>query len=170
MAHRQESQGLFEAHGANIQYVGIGRKSTERSLNALDPASLNASEAILNLGTCGSFHYPVGSLVQVDNYIDRANSSEALFLPPTIDLSLPRATCGSGDFIEQTKSSRWDVMDMEAWTIAQYCLKAQKPLVTVKFVTDNSTGDVFSGWKSQLPAASKALYEVFLRIEKSREL
>lgn len=170
MAHREESQGLFEAHGANIQYIGIGRKSAERSLRALSVDRLASCQVILNLGTCGSFDFSVGSLVQVDQYVDRSTKSETLYLPPAMDLALPRATCGSGDFLEQSRSTLWDVMDMEAWTIAQHCLKIQKPLLTVKFVTDNSTGDVFSDWKSQLPAASRALFEFFLRIEKSREL
>lgn len=165
MALQQESKGKFESLGFSVEYTGAGllraaQKTTEYILT-------KKPKLILNLGTVGSFHYPIGKVVQVQSVVYRGESEKKLY--SSIDLTLvpgisfPKVICGSGDFIEKKtdplKQYPFDVMDMELYSLAHVAKKLNVPLVSIKVVSDGSSENTIQEWQANLEFARQCLYD-----------
>lgn len=175
MALAEESQGLFENAGLQPLYTGIGSiKSTyslTRAVYDLKP------KAILNLGTAGSFQLPQGKTVECSAFVQRHIAKKSVPSKKIITshylTDLPKAICGTADFIEHSVASEYsvaseksfyDIMDMEGYALAFVAQQSHIPFHAVKFISDNSGQDVFLNWKNNLPVAAKNLLQVYKEI------
>jgi adenosylhomocysteine nucleosidase len=155
MALREESGGVLEQHGFNIHYSGLGMVNAASKLTELG-VSLKPHR-VINLGTAGSFTLQPGTMVEVDGVVQRGNVISFIRERKKIDTisALPKATCGTADFVEVEKSpnSLYHIMDMEALALAKVCEKLNIPFHSFKFITDSSDVNTLKDWKKNLGLA-----------------
>lgn len=163
MALPEESSGLFEKAGFDVHYCGIGKinaahKTTELILSG-------RYRHILNLGTAGSLRLPMNTVVQISILFQRDRLHSPKLPSHTLKMEIPLASCGTGDCVEPHKDSApFEMMDMEAYAIAQVCSHYKIPFSGFKYITDSSQGDVLSDWKKNLAKASQALLKVYQEV------
>lgn len=173
------AQGIEQLKGAcDICFVGVGKlRAYEATLAAL---SQGEYEAVINIGTCGSFRHPFGTLlkpsavVQGDIYIDSIFSTE----PELLGTGDEGCSIASSDnFIgadtpaEQRRLIEpHDCMDMESYAIvratkfyARQSGKAVPQIYMLKVVSDACDGTI-GDWESRVERLRPTL------IEAAREL
>lgn len=173
------AQGIEQLKGAcDICFVGVGKlRAYEATLAAL---SQGEYEAVINIGTCGSFRHPFGTLlqpsavVQGDIYIDSIFSTE----PELLGTGDEGCSIASSDnFIgtdtpaEQRRLIEpHDCMDMESYAIvratkfyARQSGKAVPRIYMLKVVSDACDGTI-EDWESRVERLRPTL------IEAAREL
>lgn len=173
------AQGIEQLKGAcDICFVGVGKlRAYEATLAAL---SQGEYEAVINIGTCGSFRHPFGTLlqpsavVQGDIYIDSIFSTE----PELLGTGDEGCSIASSDnFIgadtpaEQRRLIEpHDCMDMESYAIvratkfyARQSGKAVPQIYMLKVVSDACDGTI-EDWESRVerlrPTLVKAAREL----------
>lgn len=173
------AQGIEQLKGAcDICFVGVGKlRAYEATLAALTQGEY---EAVINIGTCGSFRHPFGTLlqpsavVQGDIYIDSIFSTE----PELLGTGDEGCSIASSDnFIgadtpaEQRRLIEpHDCMDMESYAIvratkfyARQSGKAVPQIYMLKVVSDACDGTI-EDWESRVERLRPTL------IEAAREL
>lgn len=173
------AQGIEQLKGAcDICFVGVGKlRAYEATLAALAQGEY---EAVINIGTCGSFRHPFGTLlrpsavVQGDIYIDSIFSTE----PELLGTGDEGCSIASSDnFIgadtpaEQRRLIEpHDCMDMESYAIvratkfyARQSGKAVPQIYMLKVVSDACDGTI-EDWESRVERLRPTL------IEAAREL
>lgn len=173
------TQGIEQLKGAcDICFVGVGKlRAYEATLAAL---SQGEYDAVINIGTCGSFRHPFGTLlqpsavVQGDIYIDSIFSTE----PELLGTGDEGCSIASSDnFIgadtpaEQRRLIEpHDCMDMESYAIvratkfyARQSGKAVPQIYMLKVVSDACDGTI-EDWESRVERLRPTL------IEAAREL
>lgn len=173
------AQGIEQLKGAcDISFVGVGKlRAYEATLAAL---SQGEYDAVINIGTCGSFRHPFGTLlqpsavVQGDIYIDSIFSTE----PELLGTGDEGCSIASSDnFIgadtpaEQRRLIEpHDCMDMESYAIvratkfyARQSGKAVPQIYMLKVVSDACDGTI-EDWESRVERLRPTL------IEAAREL
>lgn len=173
------AQGIEQLKGAcDICFVGVGKlRAYEATLAALTQGEY---EAVINIGTCGSFSHPFGTLlrpsavVQGDIYIDSIFSTE----PELLGTGDEGCSIASSDnFIgadtpaEQRRLIEpHDCMDMESYAIvratkfyARQSGKAVPQIYMLKVVSDACDGTI-EDWESRVERLRPTL------IEAAREL
>lgn len=166
MALPLESQGLFEAQGIEIQYTGVGKISSTMNLTKM--IMKKRPKHILNLGSAGSRHFEIGTLLEVETTTRREPvlpwMQKSLNLKTFSDL--PRVSCASADYIEVGEAaSQWQLMDMEIYSLAHVSQEFNIPLSSVKFVTDNSDQNLRRDWDTQLKSCAEKLLEFYLSLK-----
>lgn len=173
------AQGIEQLKGAcDICFVGVGKlRAYEATLAALAQGEY---EAVINIGTCGSFRHPFGTLlqpsavVQGDIYIDSIFSTE----PELLGTGDEGCSIASSDnFIgtdtpaEQRRLIEpHDCMDMESYAIvratkfyARQSGKAVPRIYMLKVVSDACDGTI-EDWESRVerlrPTLVKAAEEL----------
>lgn len=162
MALREESGGVLEQHGFHVHYSGLGMVNAAAKLTEL---GMNLKpDRIINLGTAGSFSLEPGVMVEVDGVIQRGSVVSFMRTRKKIETvtDLPKATCGTADFVEVEKSSHtlYQIMDMEALAYAQVCEKLKIPFHSFKFITDSSGVNTLKDWKKNLVSAQAGFLEL----------
>lgn len=173
------TQGIEQLKGAcDICFVGVGKlRAYEATLAALTQGKY---EVVINIGTCGSFRHPFGTLlkpsavVQGDIYIDSIFSTE----PELLGTGDEGCSIASSDnFIgadtpaEQRRLIEpHDCMDMESYAIvratkfyARQSGKAVPRIYMLKVVSDACDGTI-EDWESRVERLRPTL------IEAAREL
>ncbi|MBO4993197.1 MAG: hypothetical protein J6C60_02935 [Alistipes sp.] len=173
------AQGIEQLKGAcDICFVGVGKlRAYETTLAALAQGEY---EVVINIGTCGSFRHPFGTLlqpsavVQGDIYIDSIFSTE----PELLGTGDEGCSIASSDnFIgadtpaEQRRLIEpHDCMDMESYAIvratkfyARQSGKAVPQIYMFKVVSDACDGTI-EDWESRVERLRPTL------IEAAREL
>ena len=173
------AHGIEQLKGAcDICFVGVGKlRAYEATLAAL---SQGEYEAVINIGTCGSFRHPFGTLlrpsavVQGDIYINSIFSTE----PELLGTGDEGCSIASSDnFIgadtpaEQRRLIEpHDCMDMESYAIvratkfyARQSGKAVPQIYMLKVVSDACDGTI-EDWESRVERLRPTL------IEAAREL
>lgn len=163
IALKKESNGLIEQtaaiHGIQVHYTGMGMLAAAQKTTEI--ICKHNPTWILNLGTAGSRHFPVGQMVECIQFSNRTVQLLGK-LKYTIESqpisSWPKAHCGSSDHIDLTDAAHeFEVLDMEAFAMASVCKKMNVRFNAIKYITDNSQGDVSVKWHQQLEAVSLAL-------------
>ncbi len=188
MALKQESKGLFESEGIKIYYTGVGK--VKATYSAVKLIEIHKPKWVLNLGTAGSKRWPVGTLVECTEFVQR----DGMFAPTqfaqgntlidptqliqratplfpqktyksTAISNLPQVTCGTADFVEFGEPKlACDIFDMEAYALAYVCDQQKIKFNAIKYITDSSDKNVLSDWTKNLEAASKALLAQFKKL------
>ena len=110
---------------------------------------------ILNIGSAGSAKYPIGTIVPCTRFINGGCE----LVDDCIELSADGASIFSGDYFmstqtfspEQVKqmSQQYDLFDMEAYAVAQFCRMYDIPFYCLKAVSDNLDGNL-KDWRGIL--------------------
>lgn len=166
MALKEESGGVFESNNIHPLYTGVGQV---RAAYALTRAiSEQKPQRIINLGTAGSFSHPQGTCVECSAFIQRQVNPLGLkskkILAGNEITDLPKAICGTADFIQhslfENVDSSFSVMDMEAYALAYVSQQYQIPFHSIKFISDHSNEFIFEDWKKNLTVSSELLFSV----------
>ena len=169
MALADESGNVFENAGLQPLYTGIGQV---KAATALTKALFERKPTtIINLGTAGSFHLPQGQCVECSGFIQRHGNVKGLssskILAPSFLTDLPKVICGTGDFVQTEKypheKMSFEIMDMEGYALAYVAQQFQIPFFSIKYISDNSNGDVIHDWKKNLISSREKLLQIYLQ-------
>lgn len=167
-------QGIEQLKGeCDICFVGVGKlRAFEATLAALVQ---DEYDAVINIGTCGSFRHPYGMLlrpstvVQGDIYIDSIFATE----PELLGTGDEGCSIASSDnFIGADTSAEQrrliephDCMDMESYAIvratkfyARQSGKAEPKMYMLKVVSDACDGTI-EDWESRVERLRPTLVE-----------
>ena len=157
-------------HKISVCYTGLGKvRATAAAYQQLTQSSFDLA---INLGTCGSHRFEVGTLVEAMSFVERDVDLSAVGIPvgffPGAEgkivsqkkylKNLPSAICGTGDRIDLVPPRvDCDIYDMEAFALAFVCKKLSVPLVVIKFISDSSVENVGTQWKENLIRGQESL-------------
>lgn len=168
MALAEESGDFFENAGHQPLYTGIGQV---KAATALTKAIFERKPAtIINLGTAGSFHLVQGQCVECSGFIQRRENEKGPFSKkiqsPSYLTSLPRVVCGTADFIQTEKQPEmlFEIMDMEGYALAYAAQQFQIPFFSIKYISDNSNGNIIHDWKKNLISSREKLLQIYLEL------
>ncbi len=144
-------------------------------------------DAVLNIGTVGTYRHQVGDILVARRFVDRnmyglsfegvvkqidmSQLSLAPGLPSIIGgkESLQPVTINTGDnfVLSADEDLGCDAVDMESFAMAWACLQTNTPFLSVKYVTDILGQNSVALWADKLAAARRDLEAYFCRFEKS---
>lgn len=166
MALQKESNGLIEAtaQAADIKifYTGIGLIAA--ASKTAEVIVTHKPTAILNIGTAGSRHLEIGSLVEGIKFSNRTKEQlesikYSIEVSPITNLS--KGHIGSADHIDMSDSaSDFEVLDMEAYAMALVCKKMKVQFNSIKYITDDSRSNFTEKWNQELKASSISLQNI----------
>ena len=114
-----------------------------------------STPVILNIGSAGSAKYPIGTIVPCTRFINGGCE----LVDDCIEVQADGASVFSGDYFmstqtfspEQVKqlSQQYDLFDMEAYAVAQFCKMYDIPFYCLKAVSDNLDGNL-KDWRGIL--------------------
>lgn len=170
MALPLESGEAFKNAGVEPLYTGMGQVKAASSLTKA--IMEHRPTAVLNLGTAGSFHLPQGQCFECSGFTQRPVNNlgprSSKISTSTFISSLPRALCGSADFIQDKifdkMTDDFDLMDMEAYALAYVAQQFDIPFHCIKFVSDHSNENLLLDWKKNLALAQENLFAVYQQI------
>jgi len=180
MALEEESGDAFRRAGIAVLYTGVGKVNAAYSLTRKLSEYLLSGyplPLVVNFGTAGSRSFPSGSLVACSAFTQRDMNATALNFSigttpfdstppllkfPTVLTGLPQGICGTGDsFATTDMDAQYDVIDMEAFSLAKVCWFYGSTFVSVKYITDGCNSESANDWAANLRQAGKRFMEVF---------
>ena len=173
LAVKEESGNLFENAGILPLYSGIGQVKAGTAL--MHSLIQKKPSVIMNLGTAGSFHRPVGEIVECSAFVQRHVDSHGRSGPQSKKLfssgqlsDWPLVTCGTADFIQfqkaESSTDLFDVMDMEAYALAYVAQSFQIPFYSIKCISDNSNDNTVQDWKKNLIQSQQKLFSIYQKL------
>ena len=179
-----EGQGLFERADIRVLYTGLGKVNAALSL-ARKLASLRAQGAlpplVVNFGTAGSRTFATGSVIACREFVQRDMDVTGLgfalgetpfeSLPaklsfPSVFSGVPEGVCGTGDRFETGAAGlACDVIDMEAYALANACLAENVPFASAKFISDGADESAANDWQASLPTAARAFMALYRSLQ-----
>jgi adenosylhomocysteine nucleosidase len=186
MALPQENVGnLLDQFGLPIIYTGVGKINAAIKLGEI-LSTTNEHTIVINLGSAGSHKYPAGETVCITRFFQHDMNATALGFDLgqtpfeedthlTGSLAIPgmkHATCFTGDsFVtERHPELSFEVIDMEAYSLAKTCLHHNTEFIALKFITDGADGQAAQDWPEALNMAadhlSVALGETLKHLER----
>jgi adenosylhomocysteine nucleosidase len=136
---------------------------------------------IINLGSAGSNKFDRGEVVCCTRFIQRDMDVRGLGyqkyetpfsgLEPVLQYGLkldglPEGTCGTGDNFEMAhRSSEYDVIDMEAYSLAFVAMKEQIPFLCLKYISDGADGTAAEEWLVQVHHAAAAFKKILSKVD-----
>ena len=159
----------------NLIHTGVGKINATYHLTRrlLVDRAINYEARInivINYGTAGSRKYVKGSLVDCTKFIQRDMNVTPLGFelgqtpfeeePHIIECYNnedfnpigQNTTCGSGDnfSIDESDWDKWDVVDMEAYSLAKVCRNFEVPFISFKYITDGADDEADSDWETNV--------------------
>ncbi|ACX95397.1 purine or other phosphorylase family 1 [Halothiobacillus neapolitanus] len=186
MALPQENVGnRLDQFGLPILYTGVGKINAAIKLGEI-LSTTNEHTIVINLGSAGSHQYPAGETVCITRFFQHDMNATALGFDLgqtpfekethlTGSLAIPgmkQATCFTGDsFVsERHPELSFEVIDMEAYSLAKTCLHHNTEFIALKFITDGADGQAARDWPEALNMAtdhlSVALGETLKHLER----
>lgn len=187
-ALEDEVQGLLEAQGAAVLYVGIGKvNATYHLTQFIYEARSNGHEIdfVINFGSAGSSKFPTHSVVECTSFLQRDMDlrplgfqiGETAYDPIIGEIAverkfreLPEARCGSGDNFETQRADQvraagldCDVVDMEAFALAKVCQHEKIGFTAIKYISDGSDHNAHNDWKENMPKAARVFADLAQR-------
>ncbi len=138
-----------------VVHTGMGKMRMYDGLVRWYETLEGGKPAVLNIGSAGSAHYPIGEIVRCTHFIN--GGSELIY--DRIDLPGEGCSVFSGDYFmstqtfspEQVKalSAQYDLFDMEAYAAALFCKTHGLSFYCFKAVSDNLDGTL-KDWRAIL--------------------
>lgn len=139
-----------------VVFTGMGKMRMFSALVKWREALPEGSNpVILNIGSAGSAKYPIGSIVHCTRFFNGGCE----LVHDCIEVPGEGASIFSGDYFmstqtfspEQVKelSQQYDLFDMEAYAVAQFCKMYDIPFYCLKAVSDNLDGNL-KDWRGIL--------------------
>jgi adenosylhomocysteine nucleosidase len=153
-----------EFGGESLLFTGVGKVNATYSLTK-QLAATNCS-IVVNLGSAGSSFFRKGSIICCNQFVQRdmnvtALGFDAYKTPYSADEviiqygleapDLPKGICGSGDNFETDHQPHvYNVVDMEAYSLAIVCMRENIPFLCLKYITDGGDSDASTDWQTSL--------------------
>lgn len=159
VALKQEFQETVFSH-QNLKLIHMGVGKINASIAALNVATQNDCELIINYGTAGTFNKNyIGELLTIDKVMQRdmdARPISPLGVTPfetnifsgEINLTgREGVSLSSGDnFVKTIPELKSDLVDMEGYAIAKIAKRYSKEIIIKKYVTDLANNDAPEDW------------------------
>ncbi|MCU7550466.1 hypothetical protein OCK74_15200 [Chitinophagaceae bacterium LB-8] len=177
------SEAAEEFKEFNKLFVGIGKINAV--FNLTKAIQERKPGLIVNLGSAGSNKFKRGEVICCNRFIQRDMDVRGLGfrlyetpfsgLEPVLEYGLKieglkEGTCGTGDSFEMNHTaSEYDVIDMEAYSLALVAMKEQIPFLCLKYISDGADGTAAEEWHVQVhntAAAFKRILSVDSIVEK----
>lgn len=153
---------------------GIGKVSAAYALTKSIAAS--RPDVIINLGSAGSSRFDRGEVVCCTRFVQRDMDARGLgfarFETPLSGIpavlsygiaveQIPVGICGTGDSFEmEHDSAHYDVVDMEAYSLALIAMKEDIPFLCLKYISDGADATAAVDWSEGVHLAASALKAV----------
>jgi len=145
-------------------FTGVGKVNAAHSLTK--NLITGKYSIVINLGSAGSNTFKKGDIVCCTHFVQRDMDVTALgfdiFKTPysadeivlAAGLKAPdmlQGTCGSGDNFETNHNHHsYNVVDMEAYSLALVCQREQVPFLCLKYITDGADDSASNDWQTSL--------------------
>lgn len=172
-----EAAEVFEAHNKLI--TGIGKVLAAYELTKA--IQTKRPKLIINLGSAGSDTFEKGTVVCCTKFIQRDMDVRGLGyqqyetplsgLPIVLEYgltmdALPVGICGTGDNFEMDHAATaYNVVDMEAYSLALVAMQEHIPFLCLKYVSDGADGNAAEDWTVQVHNAALA-FEAVLQLKR----
>ena len=169
-----EAAGVFE--NRNTLFTGAGKVNAAYELTKA--IRLQKPELIINLGSAGSNHFKRGEVICCTQFLQRDMDATGLSfakyetpfsgMHPVLNYGialqgLPQGICGTGDSFEMNHlSPDYNVVDMEAYSLAYVAMKEQIPFLCLKYISDGADGAAAEDWMMQVHHAATAFKKLLL--------
>lgn len=174
-----ESEAAEVFGNCNLLFTGIGKINAAYHLTR--GISMQKPKLIVNLGSAGSCEFKRGEVVCCTQFVQRDMDVTGLgFRKYETPLSgqepvlhyglklqgLPEGICGTGDSFEMAHAcSDYNVLDMEAYTLAWVAMKENIPFLCLKYISDGADGMAAEDWTQQVHHAAFALKKVLSQFD-----
>lgn len=169
-----DSEAAGEFDGVNKLMVGVGKVNAAYELTKA--ICHHRPKLVINLGSAGSNVFKRGEVVCCTRFLQRDMDARGLgFQPYQVPFSnlpavleygismkgLGEGICGSGDSFETNHfSPDYNVIDMEAYSLALVAMKEQIPFLCLKYISDGADGMAAEDWNEQVHKAAVAFRQV----------
>lgn len=165
-----QTEAASEFSDVDTVFTGVGKLHS--AFNLIKRIHQKKPGLIINLGSAGSNTFPRGEVVCCTRFIQRDMDVTALgfekYQPPftnevALDYgyqlhNLPHGICGSGDSFEvDHRVTEYNVIDMEAYTLAWIAKQEQIPFLCLKYISDGADGKAAEHWQVAVQHAAQAL-------------
>lgn len=172
-----ESEAADVFVGQNVVFTGIGKVNAAYELTKVIHQQKPA--LIVNLGTAGSNYFAKGEVICCTKFVQRDMDVRGLGfelyetplsgMPPLLEYGLEMeglklGICGTGDSFEMGHSETiYNVVDMEAYSLAMIAMKENIPFLCLKYISDGADDNAAEDWTEQVHKAAVA-YGKLLKI------
>lgn len=176
-ALESEAAEVFE--GQNVVFTGIGKVNAAYELTKA--IQQQKPSLIINLGTAGSNYFAKGEVICCTKFVQRDMDVRGLGfelyetplsgVPPLLAYGLEMdglkvGICGTGDSFEMSHSETiYNVVDMEAYSLALIAMKENIPFLCLKYISDGADDNAAEDWTEQVHKAA-VTYGKLLKILK----
>ena len=169
----------IDVHLSNctVRYCQTGIGKVNALLAVADAMMHEIPDVVLNVGTAGSTHHAVDSILVCSRFYDRDMERVKEFgvdyrhdffdqvrqLPICghfADTDIVH-TCNTGDSFVTEFIEHADVVDMENFAVAALCQRRGVPLISVKYITDKIGENSVKHWEDKLMDANSGLQTFF---------
>lgn len=167
--------------GAEVIEVITGIGKTQAAASLAFAIAEHKPDAVLNIGTVGSYRHNVGDILVSRRFVDRdmqrlpidgvcreLDMSDLSFgegLPSVVDgqetATSMRINTGDNFVFSPEEDLGCDAVDMESFAFAWVCRKAGVPFLAVKYVTDKLGQNSVEAWAEKLEHARRDLQAYF---------
>jgi len=165
-----ESEAADVFVGQNVVFTGIGKVNAAYELTKA--IQLQKPSLIINLGTAGSNCFAKGEVICCTKFVQRDMDVRGLGfelyetplsgVPPLLAYGLEMdglkvGICGTGDSFEMGHSETiYNVVDMEAYSLALIAMKENIPFLCLKYISDGADDNAAEDWTEQVHKAAVA--------------
>ncbi|HEY0273879.1 MAG TPA: hypothetical protein VGC22_11880 [Chitinophaga sp.] len=166
-----QSEAADEFAHVPALFVGVGK--VHATYHLLKRITQQRPGMIINLGSAGSHTFARGTVICCTQFIQRDMDVTALGFekyktpysghPPVLHYGLhakglPTGICGSGDSFETNHTTDdYNVIDMEAYSLAWVAAQEQLPFLCLKYISDGANGNAGEDWSTMVHHAAAAL-------------
>lgn len=168
-ALESEAANMFDDR--DTLFVGVGKINAAYHLTKR--IQKESPSIIINLGSAGSSRFEKGSVINCTKFIQRdmdttilgSQKYETPFsgIPPVLEYGiqvpiLPQGTCGTGDSFDVNHTTTdYDVVEMEAYSLAFIAQQEQIPFLCLKYISDGADDGAAEDWHITVLKAAEAL-------------
>ncbi|MBC9929805.1 nucleosidase [Chitinophaga qingshengii] len=168
------SEAAEEFNHDNILIAGIGKVNA--TFNLTKRLQEERPGLIVNLGSAGSNTFKRGEIVCCTRFIQRDMDVTGLGyrkyetpfsnLEPVLEYGLSldglqQGICGTGDNFETGHvTADYNVIDMEAYSLAMVAMKENIPFLCLKYITDGADGAAAEEWLVQVHNTAVAFRKI----------
>ena len=177
----REERIPLSVKGVRLAEVITGIGKTQAAASLAFAIAEHRPDAVLNIGTVGSYRHEVGDILVSRSFVDRdmqrlpiegvskqldmSNQSFWEELPSVVEGGESTApmciNTGDNFVLTPEEDLGCDAVDMESFALAWVCRKAGLPFLAVKYVTDKLGQNSVEAWAEKLKHARRDLQAYF---------
>lgn len=173
------SEAAQEFDEQNVLICGIGKVNAAYGL--AKSIYQSKPQLIINLGSAGSKAFSRGEVICCTSFVQRDMDVRGLGFqlyetplsgqPPLLQYGLTlhglrQGVCGTGDSFEMAHANDdYNVLDMEAYSLAYIAMKENIPFLCLKYISDGADGMAADDWTVQVHNAAVAFKKILSNIK-----